>query len=139
MWWGIYKSLCYKFPSESNSEIILKIGKYLVKLWARVRCLVFFDSQRRSTFLRLNVCEKLTSFCQVLKKMHTKENWFLFSASHCTIKSFSALTLFVGHQEDHPERQRDKQRDRQTKRQAEGQTDRQTDRQMDGRPRVSVM
>jgi len=34
-------SLCYKFPAESNSERILKIGKYLVKLWARVRCLVF--------------------------------------------------------------------------------------------------
>ena len=41
MWWGIYTSLCYKFPTESNSERILKIGKYLVKLWARVRCLVF--------------------------------------------------------------------------------------------------
>ena len=26
---------------ESNGEIILKIGHYLVKLWARVRCLVF--------------------------------------------------------------------------------------------------
>jgi len=38
---GIYISLCYKFPSESNSGRILKIGKYLVKLWARVRCLVF--------------------------------------------------------------------------------------------------
>ena len=25
-----------------------------------------------------NVCEKITSFCLVLKKMHTKENWFLF-------------------------------------------------------------
>ena len=34
-------SLCCKFPTESNSERILKIGKYLVKLWARVRCLVF--------------------------------------------------------------------------------------------------
>ena len=33
------------FPNESNSENILKIGQYLVKLWARVRCLVFFDSQ----------------------------------------------------------------------------------------------
>jgi len=29
------------FPTESNSERILKIGQYLVKLWARVRCLVF--------------------------------------------------------------------------------------------------
>jgi len=27
--------------------------------------------------------KKITSFCQVLKKMHTKENWFLFSASPC--------------------------------------------------------
>jgi len=26
----------------------------------------------------LNVYGKITSFCQVLKKMHTKENWFLF-------------------------------------------------------------
>jgi len=30
-----------KFPTESNSERILKISQYLVKLWARVRCLVF--------------------------------------------------------------------------------------------------
>jgi len=32
----------------------------------------------RSTFLRPNVCEKFTSFCQVLKKLHKKENWFFF-------------------------------------------------------------
>ena len=31
----------YKFPTESNSERILKIDQYLVKLWAKVRCLVF--------------------------------------------------------------------------------------------------
>ena len=30
---------------ESNSERILKIGEYLVTLWARVKCLVFFQSQ----------------------------------------------------------------------------------------------
>ena len=42
MWWDICIRLCYKFPTESNSERILKIGQYLVKLWARVRCLVFF-------------------------------------------------------------------------------------------------
>ena len=45
MWWGIcillYLYICYKFPAESNSERILKIDQYLVKLWARVRCLVF--------------------------------------------------------------------------------------------------
>ena len=26
----------------------------------------------------VNVCEKITSFCQVLKKMHTKENRLFF-------------------------------------------------------------
>jgi len=41
MWWDICIWLCHKFPTESNSERILKIGQYLVKLWARVRCLVF--------------------------------------------------------------------------------------------------
>ena len=45
MWWRICIWLCYKFPTESNSDRILKIGQYLVKLWARVRCLVFLDSR----------------------------------------------------------------------------------------------
>ena len=27
--------------------------------------------------------KKITSFCQVLKETHAKENWFLFSASRC--------------------------------------------------------
>jgi len=31
--------------------------------------------------------KKFTSFCQVLKEMHTKENWFLFSASPCSMRS----------------------------------------------------
>ena len=30
-----------QISNESSSERILKIGQYLVKLWARVRCLVF--------------------------------------------------------------------------------------------------
>jgi len=42
---GVFVYNCYKFPTESNSERILKIGEYLVKLWSRVRCLVFVDSQ----------------------------------------------------------------------------------------------
>jgi len=29
----------------------------------------------------LNIYEKITTFCQVLKEMHRKENWFIFSAS----------------------------------------------------------
>ena len=39
---GVFvNDFCYKFPTESNSERILKIGQYLVKLWAKARCLVF--------------------------------------------------------------------------------------------------
>ena len=38
---GVFIYHCYKIPTESNSERSLKVGKYLVKLWARVRCLVF--------------------------------------------------------------------------------------------------
>jgi len=38
---GVFVYDCYKFPTESNSERSVKIGQYLVKLWARVRCLVF--------------------------------------------------------------------------------------------------
>jgi len=33
----------------------------------------------------LNICEKITCFSQVLKEVHTTENWFLFSASWCII------------------------------------------------------
>jgi len=36
VWWSIYTSLCYKFPTASNRERILKTGKYLVKLQASV-------------------------------------------------------------------------------------------------------
>jgi len=41
---------------------------------------VFYDklTYLPTTFLRPNVCEKLISFCQVLTKMHTTENWFFF-------------------------------------------------------------
>jgi len=42
VWCDICTWVCYKFPTESNYERILKIGEYLVKLWARVRCLVFW-------------------------------------------------------------------------------------------------
>jgi len=35
-------------------------------------------------FLGLMYAKKITRFCQVVKKMHTKENWFLFTASRCT-------------------------------------------------------
>ena len=33
---GVFVRDCFKFPTESNSERSLKIGQYLVKLWARV-------------------------------------------------------------------------------------------------------
>jgi len=32
----------------------------------------------------LNRYKKITSFCQVSKEMHTKENWFLFSVLRCS-------------------------------------------------------
>jgi len=35
--------------------------------------------------LGLMYVKKFNSYCQVLKKMHAKENWFLFSVSRCTI------------------------------------------------------
>ena len=38
---GVFVYNCYKFPTESTSERILKIGQYLVKFWARVGCLCF--------------------------------------------------------------------------------------------------
>ena len=40
---GICNERLYcKFPAECNSERILKSGHYLVKLWTRVWCLVFY-------------------------------------------------------------------------------------------------
>jgi len=39
--WGVKLYSNQTKPTESNSERILKIGQYVVKLWARVRCLVF--------------------------------------------------------------------------------------------------
>jgi len=41
------------------------------------------------------MCVKIfISFCQVLKKMHTKENWFLFSASLCRITGIHLLIIY---------------------------------------------
>jgi len=36
--------------------------------------------------LDLMYVKKITSFCQVLKKMHAKEDWFVFSASRCRMR-----------------------------------------------------
>jgi len=38
----------------------------------------------RSAFLRPNVCEEIRQFLSSIKKMHAKENWFLFSVSRCS-------------------------------------------------------
>ena len=82
MWWGICIRLCYKFPFESNRERILKIGQYLVKLWARVRCR-FFDSrcihERARLILGLalyaaprHLCVALFIVLSVLSALRTK-------------------------------------------------------------------
>jgi len=44
--------------TESNSERILKISQYLVKLWARVRCLVFL-THSVVILLLSSMCDKL--------------------------------------------------------------------------------
>ena len=41
--------ISYYFLLSLTVKEFLKIGQYLVKLWARVRCLVFFDSRCRMT------------------------------------------------------------------------------------------
>jgi len=47
-----------QISTESNSERILKIGQYLVKLWARVRCLVFL-TQSEVILPLSSMCDKL--------------------------------------------------------------------------------
>jgi len=41
----------------------------------------------------LNIYKKFTSFCQVIKEMHAKENWFHFSASRCIKQSLISVIL----------------------------------------------
>ena len=45
MWWVFAYGFITNFLLTLTVKKILKIGQYLVKLWARVRCLVFFDSR----------------------------------------------------------------------------------------------
>jgi len=45
-------------------------------------------------YVFLNKCEKFTFFCQVLKDMHPKENWFLFSASWCKLIILCKLAFY---------------------------------------------
>ena len=51
-YWPIFKI--------QNSERILRIGQYLVKLWARVWCLVFFDSWCSGT-VNAEICSCATT------------------------------------------------------------------------------
>ena len=46
----------------------------------------------RYTFLRPNVWEKIRQFLSSTKKMHTKENWFIYSASRCTTALLRAVS-----------------------------------------------
>ena len=78
VWWGICIWLCYKFPTESNSERILKIGLYLVKLWARVRCLVFFWLTARYDVFTYTTGSQSTAQSQkiifkILKQIYSEE------------------------------------------------------------------
>ena len=42
----------------------------------------------------LNIYEKNYQFCQVLKETHTKEKWFLFSASRCICARYVCYVLW---------------------------------------------
>jgi len=46
----------------------------------------------RYTFLRPNVWENIRQFLSSTKKMHTKENWFIYSASRCTTALLRAVS-----------------------------------------------
>ena len=64
--------LCYKFPTESNSERILKIGQYLVKLWARVRCL---------TVYKYSYCVNIVIAIRAFTDLKNKRTTFIISGS----------------------------------------------------------
>jgi len=47
VWWNVYTALYSKFPAESGSERIFKIGLDLTKLLPKVRGFVFFGTRCR--------------------------------------------------------------------------------------------
>ena len=71
MWWGICIPLCYKFPTESNSEKILKIGQYLVKLWARVWCLFLTHGVVTTSLVLL--CDRNDNADELVKERTQRE------------------------------------------------------------------
>ena len=102
--WGIYIRLCYKFPTESYSERISTIGQYLVKLWARVRCPVFFDSRCRcgpwcqwqysvQSLRYLGEPEFRARICVICRRRHAIHEWvsdisptaYLMPSDNCNI------------------------------------------------------
>jgi len=44
--------------------------------------------------LSLMYAKKFTNFCQVLNKIQTKENWFLFSASRRTDTATHIMVIY---------------------------------------------
>ena len=93
MWCGIYTRLCYKFPTESNSERILKIGQYLVKLWARViRCLVFFLTH---SVLTSSLGIDSADCCRISVAV------FIFSLILCVFFFVRLIKLAIGHFSEH--------------------------------------
>jgi len=56
------------------------------------------DTQRivAYTFLMLNASEKNSSFCQVLKKIHAEENWFLILRHGVVVRQCTNEVWCVG-------------------------------------------
>ena len=79
----------------SYSTLLLKMLKVLHFLTSYCRHLCGVGNPPKNLQSPPNSCQKLTSFCEVFKKMHTKEYWFLFfcltvymSAFNFAVKTF---------------------------------------------------
>jgi len=72
-------------------ERIVKIGQYLVKLWARVRCLVFFDSRCRFRFFCV-LCVSIDKFAFVSFDLIKSVQYL---PKRTAEKIISGLTYFV--------------------------------------------
>jgi len=77
---GVFICDCYKFPTESNTERILKIGQHLVKLWARVRCLIFLTHSVYTYMvgqkIKLLILSEYVNKTEKIGGMWTKKNTY---------------------------------------------------------------
>jgi len=65
----------------------INVSRGSVATCARCGGIFNMNTWNCSLYFLLMYVKNFTSFCQVLKKMQTTENWFLFSASRCSYGS----------------------------------------------------